>query len=77
MPLNIGLAAMSMLKRIFFAYPFIPRRESQFMWKRWTSPWLKPDFMWELSPTGRDERANRRILDDFTNKVDFVEIYKL
>ena len=57
----------------FVTFPFIVCRESQLMWRRWTSPWLALKFIWKMSPTGKEERANRKILDDFTNQVDFLK----
>lgn len=32
-------------------------------------PWLYPDLLWDLSPTGREEARSLKILHDFTNKV--------
>ncbi|CAG7837656.1 unnamed protein product [Allacma fusca] len=44
-------------------------RQSQFIYKRWMSPWLQNDFIWSISPAGREDKANLKTLHDFTENV--------
>jgi cytochrome P450 len=50
-------------------YAIATTEESALVWKRQTSPWLHPDFIWKMSSVGRRETVCRKILHDFTEKV--------
>jgi len=36
---------------------------------RATRPWLHPKFLWQLSPSGREEARLIKVVHAFTNKV--------
>ncbi|CAG7728750.1 unnamed protein product, partial [Allacma fusca] len=44
-------------------------RQSQLIYKRWVSPWFHSDLMWAISPIGRRDKANLKLLHDFTDSV--------
>ncbi|CAG7724618.1 unnamed protein product [Allacma fusca] len=61
--------SMGFLKRGDSTYAAAVHNELKLVFKRGWQPWLWPNWTWRISPLGREENANRKLLQSFMNQI--------
>ncbi|CAG7823316.1 unnamed protein product [Allacma fusca] len=57
------------LSKLDHEFPIAHIKEFKFLYYRAFNPWLCPKFIWRISPVGIREKANRKIMSDFVEKI--------